>query len=663
MPSAAGRTEPFDIMQPLHTAQEALQYDSEHKLRQENLPFDIDVWYPKLQVHTFRTSFLPLSLAEAKAVVRYYRARFIEEQAAVSAPDVAVLHELEHRLDSHIKQCYGSTGCFLRLCGRSAKDAEPLSRPAVREEYMQRLHEAEREPGLDAASAEGKMWAVSRTGGVLRCASGADCMSLLLSSERVYSDLLDVIWFGEPEQLVLREWEPELTLDHEFRAFVCDGQITAITQYDHFCRYDHLFALRPKLQGMITARWQALHPLVGVESYAADFGYLPSADAVVLIELSPFARCTGGGCFRWSNVADAAVLHGGAAPASQAAAEEVAEGAAEEQEEKNRQPEFRLVEKSAQGLEQLLNTNWEARWGVSLPAGLTATAEATVDTSRDPPPFWSLYETACRRRLRLFVDSWRRAAASGSSPWALAAIGVCSAAAAVARGTTEDLPFWAVPLCALVAWLLAGFVHQCWQRCRPRRRQHALFVYGTLRRGFHWNSKYMSSAECCAPATTVGRCPLVVGGCGVPYMLGVGVPGNDNDGGGAASAAHRVRGELWLVDDETLAALDDYEGVGLKGYYDRVPVEVEVSAAAAGRWWLGRCARPSHTTAWVYVLREPELELVQLPRIAEYTLELHDDVYKPVAHIKVKQQLYLAASCRYSETTPHAEVQLKGACS
>ena len=26
-------------------------------------------------------------------------------------------------------------------------------------------------------------------------------MSLLLSSERVYSDLLDWIWFGEPEQV------------------------------------------------------------------------------------------------------------------------------------------------------------------------------------------------------------------------------------------------------------------------------------------------------------------------------------------------------------------------------------------------------------------------------------------------------------------------------
>ena len=30
--------------QPLHSAAQALAYDSEHKLRAENLPFDIDVW-------------------------------------------------------------------------------------------------------------------------------------------------------------------------------------------------------------------------------------------------------------------------------------------------------------------------------------------------------------------------------------------------------------------------------------------------------------------------------------------------------------------------------------------------------------------------------------------------------------------------------------------
>lgn len=39
-------------------------------------------------------------------------------------------------------------------------------------------------------------------------------MSLLLTSERVFTDLHDWIKWGEPDQVVLRKWEPELTLEY-----------------------------------------------------------------------------------------------------------------------------------------------------------------------------------------------------------------------------------------------------------------------------------------------------------------------------------------------------------------------------------------------------------------------------------------------------------------
>lgn len=155
--AAAGHAPAIDIMRPLHTAAEALAYDSEHKLRQENLPFDIDVWYPPLQQFTFKTTFIPLRLAEAKAVVRFYRARYMEGE--LPRPDLAVLGALEVRLDAHVKAHYSRTGCFLRLCGRSAKDAEPVSRRKVREDFLERLDEAAA-AGLDVGTPEAKMWAV-----------------------------------------------------------------------------------------------------------------------------------------------------------------------------------------------------------------------------------------------------------------------------------------------------------------------------------------------------------------------------------------------------------------------------------------------------------------------------------------------------------------------
>jgi len=39
---------------------------------------------------------------------------------------------------------------------------------------------------------------------------------------------MDWLQYGEPEQIVLREWEPELTTEYEFRAFIYQNKLTAI---------------------------------------------------------------------------------------------------------------------------------------------------------------------------------------------------------------------------------------------------------------------------------------------------------------------------------------------------------------------------------------------------------------------------------------------------
>ena len=44
----------------------------QHLLRQENLAFDIDVWYRCVEKHTFPSVFLPLNLPEAAAMVKHY---------------------------------------------------------------------------------------------------------------------------------------------------------------------------------------------------------------------------------------------------------------------------------------------------------------------------------------------------------------------------------------------------------------------------------------------------------------------------------------------------------------------------------------------------------------------------------------------------------------
>jgi gamma-glutamylcyclotransferase (GGCT)/AIG2-like uncharacterized protein YtfP len=97
--------------------------------------------------------------------------------------------------------------------------------------------------------------------------------------------------------------------------------------------------------------------------------------------------------------------------------------------------------------------------------------------------------------------------------------------------------------------------------CTPDDRRKTiskfLFVYGTLKRGFHWHKKFLYNAWFISEAVTCEPHALVVGESGVPYML-QGVEGGK-----------QVKGEVFLIDDEILAGLDDYEGVRCSSVVER----------------------------------------------------------------------------------------------
>lgn len=81
-------------------------------------------------------------------------------------------------------------------------------------------------------------------------------------------------------------------------------------------------------------------------------------------------------------------------------------------------------------------------------------------------------------------------------------------------------------------------------------KKHYVFVYGTLKRGFA-NSHLLDRATMIGDFRTLERYPLVVGGqYNSPYLLDIPETGN------------RVKGEVYVVDDATLADLDHLERVG-----------------------------------------------------------------------------------------------------
>jgi hypothetical protein len=253
--------------------------------------------------------------------------------------DLIILENLSNRISSEINASF-KQGAFMRLCGRSPKDGEPLnkniaidtydneclklglplnhyqkqkiklkrinqkdqqsSQQIVVEDYEKYQH-SKNDDGLTSEE-EGnlKMVAIGRsTPSWLKIKNGNEALNLLLTSERVYADMIDWLNFGEPEQIVLREWEPELTTEYEFRAFVYNNKMTAISQYDHYTAYPTLQDEKEDIKKAILASWKELHSSVGECTYVADFAYLASSKTAKLVELSPFLDVTGPALFNW----------------------------------------------------------------------------------------------------------------------------------------------------------------------------------------------------------------------------------------------------------------------------------------------------------------------------------------------------------------------------
>lgn len=231
-----------------------LEIGSEHRLRSENLPFDIDVWYPRIRQFTPRTVFLPLAREEAVALMNAYQQFCGRDHLRLC--DVDTLSKLEQRITEAIDDNFTATGAFLRLCGRSAKDAEPGDPEQLKAAYETALSAVmDEDLGIDrpkhcAVTAGMKLKAIARVSW-LKVDSGRQAMNLLVTSERLFTDLHDWLKWGEPEQVVLREWVPDMRLDYEFRAYVSKGRMTCLSQYDHYGVYEHLFPLKDKLQSMV----------------------------------------------------------------------------------------------------------------------------------------------------------------------------------------------------------------------------------------------------------------------------------------------------------------------------------------------------------------------------------------------------------------------------
>eukprot|EP01137_Pigoraptor_chileana_P032201 Opistho-2@21210 len=319
--------------------------------RKEFSPFDVQVWYPILKSVTFPTWFTPLSRSEAEAIVAQYRSLFCGAHPPTQT-HLDVLSSLSCRLDEIISSAK-MNGCFVRLSSRSPKDAafcDPTQLHTEMDAAINALKDADRILSPDDESNARLQCVFACSFPSLRCVCGRDALRLLCTSERAFRDLLEALEAHEVynAEIIVREWQSDLDPDFEFRGFVYNGALTALSQYNHYVYLPNVCARQKEIMEAIDTYWVAhVRPLllkISADGSAnssvmdrpgnGDDGSVPAAPDIAdkvlttlpdysacvvdfcmlkdgqvrVIELNPFHRTTGAALFDWTN--DDALLRG-----------------------------------------------------------------------------------------------------------------------------------------------------------------------------------------------------------------------------------------------------------------------------------------------------------------------------------------------------------------
>ena len=95
-----------------------------------------------------------------------------------------------------------------------------------------------------------------------------------------------------------------IDIDMEFRGFVYNNQLNALSQYNHFIYFQRLTEMKQEIQKRILSFFEqkVKDKLKEYEGYIVDFAICgQQLDTILIIELNPFMDSTDPGLFSWKN--------------------------------------------------------------------------------------------------------------------------------------------------------------------------------------------------------------------------------------------------------------------------------------------------------------------------------------------------------------------------
>ncbi|CAF1126705.1 unnamed protein product [Adineta ricciae] len=310
-------------------------YDEQLLKRSKNVNFDVEAWYKIIKSETFHTKLLPVSPSLAQAFVNFYQTRFMLK-TSLTLHDVELIQSMRHQLKEQIFNSNHTS--FIRLSARSPKDGKPLDSGKIGEFYQEKLSELQAKYPNEYQTTKGKAniqtialyYAQFHS---LKVTNEDQALNLIFTSERIYHDLIEILDCHEVKEnqvenvnhtkvfdwdnhLIIRQWNDDLDPSMEFRCFVHQSNLTAISQYNYLCKQYHLQDENTVkcIKATIENYWRTrIQPLFDPYSdrysnYVIDIGLIENKTTnrydCIVIELNPFERTTHPSLFDWIKDAD-----------------------------------------------------------------------------------------------------------------------------------------------------------------------------------------------------------------------------------------------------------------------------------------------------------------------------------------------------------------------
>eukprot|EP01084_Bolivina_argentea_P172090 298109_1 len=291
--------------------------------------YDVEYWYKLISHLTFKTKFIPITTDEAKQLISIYEQR-LQLQDTIKTDNGEIIttwltdqinqylftlkdsiqQTLNHWNDENDNKTNQNNQCFFcKFSSRSPKDA------IINEYYYTKtkklyLKFLQKDSQKIEYSLNDKKIALNHTMiNLLKCNTSNDMLLLCLYSERVYKDLKlafdSKIW---KQNIIIREWYENINVMYEFRGFVYNNKLNAISQYQKSEKCQFLIENKNKIQMLIINFWETecKDLLCNIyDDYIIDFLLIKSISNdisnwnVKVIELNPYSDDTGALLFSW----------------------------------------------------------------------------------------------------------------------------------------------------------------------------------------------------------------------------------------------------------------------------------------------------------------------------------------------------------------------------